>query len=132
MLKCSVVFSLLVMVVGAAAFILVPDVLIRIFSKDAGVLAIGRHAFPIIGCSFLPAVVSLMMPVFFQAIGYGRTSLALSLLRQIVCLLPLFWLLAQLGLDFTWFAFPVSEVISGGVGLLLYRRVVRQWQRAAQ
>ena len=114
------------MVVGAAAFILVPDVLIRIFSKDAGVLAIGRHAFPIIGCSFLPAVVSLMMPVFFQAIGYGRTSLALSLLRQIVCLL------AQLGLDFTWFAFPVSEVISGGVGLLLYRRVVRQWQRAAQ
>ena len=120
------------MVVGAAAFILVPDVLIRIFSKDAGVLAIGRHAFPIIGCSFLPAVVSPMMPVFFQAIGYGRTSLALSLLRQIVCLLPLFWLLAQLGLDFTWFAFPVSEVISGGVGLLLYRRVVRQWQRAAQ
>ena len=131
-LKCSVVFSLLVMLVGAAAFILVPDVLIRIFSNDAGVLAIGRHAFPIIGCSFLPAVVSLMMPVFFQAIGYGRTSLALSLLRQIVCLLPLFWLLAQLGLDFTWFAFPISEVISGGVGLLLYRRVVRQWQRAAQ
>ena len=60
-------------------------------------LAIGRHAFPIIGCSFLPAVVSLMMPVFFQAIGYGRTSLALSLLRQIVCLLPLFWLLASWG-----------------------------------
>lgn len=117
---------------GRAAFILVPDVLIRIFSNDAGVLAIGRHAFPIIECSFLPAVVSLMMPVFFQAIGYGRTSLALSLLRQIVCLLPLFWLLAQLGLDFTWFAFPISEVVSGGVGLLLYRRVVRQWQRATQ
>jgi len=27
---------------------------------------------------------------FFQAIGYGRASLTLSLLRQIVCLLPLF------------------------------------------
>ena len=35
-----------------------------------------------------------------------------------VWLLPLFWLLAQLGLDFTWFAFPVSEVVSGGVGQL--------------
>ena len=111
--------------VGAAAFILVPDVLIRIFSKDAGVLAIGRHAFPIIGCSFLPAVVSLMMPVFFQAIGYGRTSLALSLLRQIVCLLPLFWLLAQLGLDYnTWYAFPLTELISGGAGLALYHRAI--------
>ena len=124
----SVLFSLVVMVIGAAAFILIPDALIRIFSQNDEVLAIGRHAFPIIGSSFLPAVVSLMLPVFFQATGYGRTSLALSLLRQIVCLLPLFWLLAKLGLGYTWFAFPLAEFISGGVGLALYRRTVKQWQ----
>ena len=65
-MKCSIVFSLAVMAVGAAAFIFVPDVLIHVFSQDAEVLAVGAHAFPIIGTSFLPAVVSLMMPVFFQ------------------------------------------------------------------
>ena len=127
-LKCSILFSLAVMAVGAAAFILIPGPLIRVFSQDAEVLAIGCHAFPIIGASFLPAVVSLMMPVFFQAVGYGRTSLALSLLRQIVCLLPLFWLLARLGLGYTWFAFPLAELISGSAGLVLYLRVVKQWQ----
>ena len=129
-LKCSILFSLAVMAVGAAAFILIPGPLIRVFSQDAEVLAIGCHAFPIIGASFLPAVVSLMMPVFFQAVGYGRTSLALSLLRQIVCLLPLFWLLARLGLGYTWFAFPLAELISGSAGLALYLRVVKQWQAA--
>ena len=129
--KCSIVFSLGVMVVGAAAFIFAPGALIRVFSQEAEVLAIGGHAFPIIGSSFLPAVVSLMMPVFFQAIGYGRTSLALSLLRQIVCLLPLFWLLAKLGLGYTWFAFPLAELISGGAGLALYLRTVKQWQSGA-
>lgn len=123
-------FSLAVMAVGAAAFILIPDALIRIFSHETEVLSIGCHAFPIIGSSFLPAVVSLIMPVFFQAIGYGRTSLALSLLRQIVCLLPLFWLLAKLGLGYTWFAFPLAELISGGVGLTLYLRVIKQWRAA--
>ena len=128
--KCSVVFSLAVMAVGAAAFILIPDALIRIFSHETEVLTIGCHAFPIIGSSFLPAVVSLIMPVFFQAIGYGRTSLALSLLRQIVCLLPLFWLLAKLGLGYTWLAFPLAELISGGVGLALYLRVIKQWRAA--
>ena len=128
--KCSVFFSLAVMVMGAAAFILVPGVLIRIFSQDAQVLSIGCHAFPIIGVSFLPAVVSLMLPVFFQAIGYGRTSLALSLLRQIVCLLPLFWLLAKLGLGYTWFAFPLAELISGGAGLVLYLRMIKKWKNA--
>ena len=127
-LRCSIGFSLVVMAVGAAAFAFVPGVLIRVFSQDAEVLAIGCHAFPIIGASFLPAVVALMLPVFFQAIGYGRTSLALSLLRQIICLLPLFWLLAHLGLGYTWFAFPLAELITGVVGLVLYFRVLRQWQ----
>ena len=127
-MKCSIAFSLAVMAVGAAAFIFVPDVLIRIFSQDAEVLAVGTHAFPIIGASFLPAVVSLMMPVFFQAVGYGRTSLMLSLLRQIVCLLPLFWLLSKLGLGYTWFAFPMAELISGGTGLFLYFHVLKQWK----
>lgn len=125
--RCAVGFTLAVMAVGAAAFILIPDTLIRVFSGEAEVLAIGRHAFPIIGSSFLPAVVSLMMPVFFQAIGYGRTSLSLSLLRQIVCLLPLFWLLAKLGLGYTWLAFPLAELISGGVGLALCLHVIKQW-----
>ena len=130
-LRCSIGFSLVVMAVGAAAFAFMPGVLIRVFSQDAEVLSIGCHAFPIIGASFLPAVVSLMLPVFFQAIGYGRTSLALSLLRQIVCLLPLFWLLARLGLGYTWFAFPLAESITGVVGLVLYFHVLRQWQARA-
>ena len=125
--KYSIIFSLVIMAIGAAAFILMPDTLIRIFSKDTDVLTIGHHAFPIIGSSFLPAVFSLIMSVFFQAIGYGRTSLTLSLLRQIVCLLPLFWLLAKLGLGYTWFAFPMAELISGGTGLVLYFRVLKQW-----
>ncbi len=127
-MKCSIVFSFVVMVAGAAVFIFVPDVLIRIFSQDSEVLAVGVHAFPIIGVSFLPVVISLMMPVFFQAIGYGRTSLGLSLLRQIVCLLPLFWLLAKLGLDYTWFAFPMAEILSGVSGLLFYFHVLKHWK----
>ena len=127
-MKYSIFFSLIVMTIGATAFIFVPGALIRIFSQDAEVLVVGVHAFPIIGVSFLPAVFSLMMPVFFQAIGYGRTSLGLSLLRQIVCLLPLFWLLAKLGLGYTWFAFPMAEILSGGTGLILYFRVLKHWK----
>ena len=45
------------------------------FSKSSEVIAIGKNAFPIIGASFIPAVFSLMTPVFFQAIGNGKISL---------------------------------------------------------
>ena len=116
------------MVLGIAVFLCFPNTLIDIFSGSDAVRAIAVQAFPVIGLSFLPAVFSLMMPVFFQSIGKGVQSLCLSLLRQVVCLVPLFWLFSQYSLAAGWYAFPVSEVLSGGVGLLLYAREIRKWR----
>ena len=115
------------MIVGVLCFELIPRQMIGLFSSDALVLEIGEHAFHLVGLSFLPAVVSLMMPVFFQAIGAGAPSILLSLTRQIFCLIPIFWLLSRIGLDYTWFAFPISETITGTLGLWLYFRTVRRW-----
>lgn len=128
-MKDSFLISGIFMLAGIAAFELLPGQMMSIFSGSAEVHDIGSVAFPIIGASFLSAVFSLMMPVFFQAIGDGRTSLLLSLTRQVFCLIPLFWLFSLIGLNFTWIAFPVSETIAGGIGLLLYSRVIHKWKR---
>ena len=116
------------MLVGIVCFVGFPAQTISLFSTSAEVHSIGRVAFPIIGSSFVFAVFSLMTPVFFQAIGQGLISLFLTILRQIICLLPVFWLFSLIGLDYTWIAFPVAELTSGGVGYFLYRRVLRQWK----
>lgn len=50
-------------------------------------------------------------------------------MRQILCLIPIFWGLSLIGLRFTWFAFPISEVIVGAVGMLLYRKTVTGWKK---
>ena len=76
----------------------------------------------IIGLSFFSAVFSLITPVFFQAIGAAKVSVAISVMREIICLIPIFWLLSRLGLGWTWWAFPLSETISGEFGLVLYLR----------
>lgn len=49
---------------------------------------------------------------------------------QIFCLIPLFWAFAQIGLTFSWIAFPLSEVIVGIVGVLLYLRQLHKWKSA--
>lgn len=108
-----VVISMAFMLVGTVCFECFPRQLLSVFSNDIEVLSIGDTAFRLIGLSFLPVVVSLMMPVFFQAIGGGGSSILLSLTRQIFCLIPIFWLLAKLGLRYTWLAFPISELITG-------------------
>jgi len=124
----SFVISAAFMLLGVVCFVFFPVPLSGLFSKSAEVKNIARVAFPIIGSSFVPAVFSLMMPVFFQAIGYGKTSLLLSLTRQIFCLVPMFWVMSFIGLNFTWIAFPFAETTAGAIGLILYFRTVKKWK----
>ena len=124
----SFCFALGFMVIGFVSFVFFPHEVISLFSGDALVHEIGGVAFPIIGCSFFSAVFSLVLPVFFQAIGRGISSLMLSLCRQIFCLLTIFYLFSLIHLNLTWIAFPAAETITGAAGLILYIRTLRQWR----
>lgn len=123
----SVILSMTFMLIGVACFELIPTQLLALFSTNADVLSIGGPAFRIIGTSFLPAVLSLMIPVFFQAIGAAKRSALLSIIRQIFCLIPIFWLLSRIDLRYAWFAFPISELIAGSLGIILYHGQLQKW-----
>jgi len=124
----SFIFAGSFMIVGIICFEFIPAQLIQIFSSETAVIEIGVTAFRIIGLSFIPAVFSLLTPVFFQAIGGAIPSIILSLTRQIFCLIPIFWLMSKIGLNYTWIAFPAAEIITGGVGIFLYIRQLKKWK----
>lgn len=127
-MNVSFALSAVFMVIGIVCFCFFPRFLISIFSSNAEVYEIGNVAFRIIGTSFIPAVFSLMIPVFFQAIGGGKTSTLLVLIRQIFCLVPIFWLFSFIGLNYTWLSFPISESIAGSIGIVLYVRTLKKWK----
>ncbi|MBR5228535.1 MAG: MATE family efflux transporter [Firmicutes bacterium] len=124
----SCVFGMVFMLVGIVGFEFFPCQLIGLFSDDSLVMEIGVTAFRRIGLSFLPAVFSLLIPVFFQALEMGKESLAVTLLRQIVLLVPVAWALSFAGLDYVWFTFPISEILTCVLGLILYIRLYRKWE----
>ncbi len=123
----TILLSMAFMLVGVICFEGIPGSLLQIFSKDPKVMEIGIPAFRTVGLSFFPAVISLTMPVFFQALGKGKPSIALSVTRQLLCLIPIFWALSRIDLIYAWFAFPISELISSSLGLFLLWRQLRQW-----
>ena len=53
--------------------------------------------------------------------------MAISVMREIICLIPIFWLLSRLGLVWISWAFPHSETISGEFGLVLYLHQIHRW-----
>lgn len=124
----SILIAFVLMLAGVLCFEFIPGILIRIFSDSAEVLHDGIPAFRIIGASFFPCVFSLMTPVVFQALGDMRRSLLLSVIRQIFCLIPIFWILSFFGLVYTWIAFPSAEIITGTVGMLMYCNEIKRWK----
>lgn len=125
----SILIAFVLMLAGVLCFELIPEILIRVFSDSAEVLQDGIPAFRIIGASFFPCVFSLMSPVVFQAVGDMKRSLLLSIIRQIFCLIPIFWILSFFGLVYTWIAFPSAEIITGTAGMLMCRNEIKRWKK---
>lgn len=119
----AVIVSAACMGIGTLAFEIIPTQLLSIFAKnEPSILEIGTTALRIIGISFVPISISLVMPTYFQAIGMGGQSIALTVLRQIVLLIPLAFAFSFLGLKFVWLAFPITEIVTAAAGHILYRR----------
>ena len=111
------------MVIGTVVFLLFPTQLLSIFAAgESGILTLGAPALRIIAIGFVPIVWSLIVPTYFQAIGKGGQSIFISVLRQILLLIPLAWGLSFLGVQAVWWAFPITEYITAGATVFLYKK----------
>ena len=127
-LSAAIKFGLALMTVGALCFLLIPTQMLSVFTQDSLVIQIGSIGFRIICISFLPMVTSLIFPVFFQAIGSGWKSSALTIIRTVVLFVPLGYIFSRLGLNIFWLTFPVTETLTSTVGILFYRQFLRSFQ----
>lgn len=115
--------------VGIVMFTFMPARLLQIFTDNRDVIAIGIPAFRIIAVSFVPVSLSLTLPLFFQAVGKGKESIAVTVVRQIFLLAPLGYLLSLRGLTAFWLTFPLSDTLTVVFGLVLLRRVYKDFMR---
>ena len=123
--KLSILTAIGIMVVGFAAFELIPDVLLRLFDASETMMSIGTAALRMIGMHFLIAGVNVVAMSVYQAIGNPLHSLLCSVMRQLVVLLPAAWLLAQTGrLELVWLAFPIAELAALAMSAVLLRKTL--------
>lgn len=109
------------MFIGTLVFNLIPGQMLRVFTSDPQVIAIGTVGFHFVGISFIPMVTSLIFPVYFQAIGSVVKSSILTVVRTMVLFVPLGYLFSRFGLQYFWLTFPVTEVLTTLVGFKFYR-----------
>lgn len=111
--KLSIVYAVGIMLFGVIMMQCFPAVFLRMFNASDRMIALGVPALRIISISFVFAGYSIILSSVFQAIGNGMLSMIVSLIRQMVILLPAAYLLSLSGnVNNIWFSFPIAEVFS--------------------
>jgi len=125
-IKLTLLISFSIMSVGTLIFQLFPIPLLKMFDASGEMLTIGIKALRTISFAFPFAGIAIVLSVSFQALGKGLYSMMMSIVRQLVVLLPAAYLLSLTGnVDNTWFAFLIAEGVSIIMALLMYSHLYK-------
>lgn len=126
-LKYACAAAVSIMLLGLAVFQFFPAVMLNMFNPTPAFLEIGQVALRTISWSFPIAAIGIALGASFQALGNGIYSTIVSLCRQMLVLLPAAYLLSLSGqVNLVWMSFPIAEIVSGIVTVLLFARLYRQ------
>lgn len=115
-----------IMAVGTVLLLFIPGPLLGLFGADQTVLNSGIPALRWIAVGLIFSGLSTVLCAVFQALGAAMTSLVISLLRQVVLILPAAYLLGLVQARLTWLSFPLAEVLTCLAALILFRRIQRK------
>ena len=117
--------------IALLAFALVqifPEPIVQVFnSSDSGLLDFGKDGLRI-GLLALPVVgFQVVVGNFFQSMGQAKIAVLLTLLRQVIILIPLLFILPNyLGLRGIWISMPISDCCSA---IIVVFFLTHQWKK---
>ena len=108
-------------------FSVFPVLLMQPFSPTAEMIAVGIPCFRIIGITYLTSGLMTGLVAFFQATGHSIYSFLISLSRMVFVRVPVAYFLKSFNrIELIWWCWPISEVVSDTVCLLLFIRCYKQ------
>ena len=129
-IKLAIFYAVCIMICGILVFQIFAPQLMSIFQSEESspeFLTLGCLALRIISLNFIFAGFNIVCASLFQSLGHGVLSLIMSVVRQLVVLLPVAFILSRVGgLNAVWWAFPAAELSALIMAVLFLRRVYRK------
>lgn len=126
-LNYSVIICVVINFFGSILFWIFPEEILHFFNATDEMMSMGVQTIRIISTSYSFGSVCFIFSCFLQAIGKGVPSLTITMLRQLVLLLPMAYILGRIyGLVGVWIAFPTVEVITCIISIFMYRNFVKK------
>lgn len=128
-IKYGMIYTSILMLIGTIIVEALAVPFSQIFGLSGETQKLCIRAMRIISISFLFAGANIAFQGIFQALDGGLESLIISICRQLVFVLPVAWLLAQLSKGssnspwLVWITFPLAEILSLAIACFLMRRI---------
>ncbi|MDO4357497.1 MAG: MATE family efflux transporter [Clostridia bacterium] len=117
----------IIMALGTAVCLCVPDRLIGLFTSNPETIQAGQTALRIICAGFVVSSVSVTSCGALEGLGQGTPSLIISLCRYVIIIIPTAFALSRIGgADAVWNAFWFAETATAGIALFVYRNTARR------
>ncbi len=124
--RVAMTMSGVIMIAGTVICLLIPGPLMGLFTSTPSTIQAGETALRIISAGFIVSTVSVISAGALEGLGKGTQSLAISLCRYIVVIIPAAFLLSRwLGPVGVWHAFWIAELLTAAVSLVIYRKATR-------
>lgn len=120
-LKYSIIVNTCIATAGFIVIKLFPVQIIKIFNAtDTKLISIGANGLSIFLSMFIFVGAQTACVNYFQSVGKAKKSMLLSLLRQVILLIPLTLILPNFfKLNGVWIAGPTSDFISSMISFIL-------------
>ncbi|WP_373725076.1 MATE family efflux transporter [Bacteroides heparinolyticus] len=131
-LKLTIIYATGVTSLGFLVGMLVPDVVVSIFTSDAELIRLSANGLRIVVMFFPIIGFQMVTSNFFQSIGMAGKAIFLSLTRQMLILLPCLLILPQFfGVEGVWYSMPVSDLLASLIALMMLVMQFRKFKVAA-
>jgi putative MATE family efflux protein len=133
-IKYPQIASLIIATMGFLMVELIPGVLVKSFNSDPHLLEITKYGMRIFLSMIIFVGPQIIRTNYFSCIGKAKKSMFLSLLRQVILLIPFIIILPRiplpngktLGLTGVWMAGPASDFISVIITNFMFKHEIKK------
>lgn len=121
-LNYSMIICAAINLAGTFIFWVFPREILLLFKASDEMMTLGISALKIISISFIFGSICFIFACFLQAIGKGMASLVITLLRQLIIILPAAFVMGKLwGLNGVWGSFIAAEFLTCIFSLIIFK-----------
>lgn len=103
--------------------------IISIFVKEREIIELATNAFRTFAFCFPLLSIYYIAIFFYQSIGMAKRSLIMSLMRQILVVMPLSIILikfVKLGALGAWISYPIGDLVAGTIAIYFLRSTLKK------